>query len=101
MAMRKGFLLVLLFLGAVAPAIADDFSADVQAYIDRRKACNYWPSEQASRKTEKLRRAEIDRHVRALNCPTLDREEAVLNARYRGKPDILSAIADAHDAMPD
>jgi hypothetical protein len=101
MATRKSFLLVLLFLGTAAPAFADELPSDAQAYVDRRKACNYWPSEQASRKKEQLRRAEIDRHVRALNCPTLDREEVVLNARYRGKPDILAVIADAHDAMPD
>ena len=95
-------LLAVFCLSTVAPALAaDDLSADVQAYVDRRKACNYWPTEQASRKKEQLRRAEIDRHVRELNCPTLDREEAVLNARYRDKPDILAAIADAHDAMPD
>ncbi len=92
-------MLIVLLLGTVAPALAaDDLSADVQAYVDRRKACNYWPSEHAS---GKLRRGEIERHVRELNCSTLDREEAVLNARYKGKPDILAAVADAHDAMPD
>ena len=95
--------LALVMLVAVTTPVfaADDLSSDVQAYIDRRKACNYWPLEQASRKREPLRRAEIDRHVRELNCPTLDHEEAKLAARYKGKPDILSAIADAHDALPD
>ena len=99
--MKYPALLGLMFFALVPAAIADDLSADVQAYVDRRKACNYWPTEQASRKSERLRRGEIERHVRELNCPTLDREEAVLNARYKGKPDILAAIADAHDEMPD
>jgi predicted PP-loop superfamily ATPase len=99
--MMRFMLAVSVFFALVPAAIADDLSADVQAYVDRRKACNYWPSEQASRKSEKLRRGEIQRHIRELNCPTLDREEAVLNARYKGKPDILAAVADAHDAMPD
>ena len=94
-------LAVLVLCSCGTTVLADELPSDTQAYIDRRKACNYWQSEQASRKTQKLSRAEIDRHVRALNCPTLDREEAVLNARYRGKPDMLAAIADAHDAMPD
>ncbi|MEI7790935.1 MAG: hypothetical protein WCJ15_07135 [Alphaproteobacteria bacterium] len=99
--MKRLALAVLVLCSCGTTVLADELPSDAQAYIDRRKACNYWPSEQASRKTQKLRRAEIDRHVRALNCPTLDREEAVLNARYRGKPDMLAAIADAHDAMPD
>jgi len=95
-------LALVMLVAVTAPVFAaDELPSDAQAYIDRRKACNYWPSEQASRKSEKLRRGEIDRHVRELNCPTLDREEAVMNARYKGKPDILAAIADAHDAMPD
>jgi hypothetical protein len=96
--MKYPALLGLMFLALSPAAIADDLSADVQAYVDRRKACNYWPSEHAS---GKVRRGEIQRHIRELNCPTLDREEAVLNARYSGKPDMLAAIADAHDAMPD
>ncbi|MFO1249459.1 MAG: hypothetical protein U1E93_14885 [Alphaproteobacteria bacterium] len=93
--------LVLLFAVTTPVFAADNLPLDAQAYIVRRKACNYWPQEQASRKKEPLRRAEIDRHVRELNCPTLDHEEAVLNARYKGEPDIVSAIADAHDALPD
>jgi hypothetical protein len=98
----KKLVLVGLCLGIAAPVLAADaVPREVKAYVDRRKACNYWPSEQASRKREPLRRAEIDRHVRELNCPTLDREEAVLSARYQDKPDIMTAIADAHDAMPD
>ena len=100
--MKHLALMTLMFCALAAPALAaDDLPSDVHTYVDRRKACNYWPSEQASRKTERLRRAEIDHHVRELQCQTLNREEAVLNARYRGKPDVLAAIADAHDAMPD
>ena len=98
----KRLALAALFCCCGGAVLADDvLPPDAQAYVDRRKACNYWPLEQASRKKERLRRAEIDRHVRELNCPTLDHEEAVLNARYKGKPDIVSVIADAHDALPD
>jgi hypothetical protein len=77
---------------------ADNLPGDVQAYVNRRTGCNYWPSETAK---SKLRKAEIEHNVRALNCPTLDHEEATLRARYQGKPELLQAIADAHDAMPD
>jgi hypothetical protein len=89
-----------LMLFAVVPAAiaADNLPSDVKAYVDRRTGCNYWPSEKGY---DKVRKAEIAHNIRALNCPTLDREEAVLNARYRDKPDIVAAIADAHDAMPD
>jgi hypothetical protein len=83
---------------ATAALAADDLPGDVQAYINRRTGCNYWPSEHAN---NKLRKAEIARNVRALNCPTLDHDEAKLQARYQGKPELLQAIADAHDAMPD
>ena len=99
--MKRLVLAALVFSSCGTAVLADDLPSDAQAYVDRRKACNYWPLEQASRKKEPLRRAEIDRHVRALNCPSLDREEAVLNARYKNKPEIVTAIADAHDAMPD
>jgi hypothetical protein len=98
----KTLSLILLLSGTATPVLAaETLPSDAQAYVDRRKACNYWPSEHASRKLQPLRHAEIEHHVRELNCPTLDHEEAVLNARYKGEPDILAAIADAHDAMPD
>ena len=77
---------------------ADQLPRDVQAYVDRRTGCNYWPSEPA---VDKVRKAEIERKVRELRCSTLTHDEAVLQTRYRDKPDILTAIADAHDAMPD
>ena len=80
------------------PVVAEELPADVTAYVDRRSGCNYWPSEPA---TDKIRKAEIQRHIRELRCATLDREEAVLRARYHGKPELLKAIADARDAMPD
>jgi hypothetical protein len=96
--MKHLALAVLILCSWGTAVLADNLPSDAQAYVDRRKACNYWPSEHAS---GKLRRGEIARHVRELNCPTLDREEAVLNARYRDKPDIVAVIADAHDAMPD
>jgi hypothetical protein len=82
--------------GAMALA-ADQLPKDVQAYVDRRTGCNYWPSEPAY---DKIRKAEIERNVRNLRCSTLTHDEAVLQTRYRDKPDILTAIADAHDAMP-
>ena|SRR5438445_9411285 len=97
--MSRGTLAVLVFcvLGTAAVA-ADQVPKDVQAYIDRRTGCNYWPSEPAYDKT---RKAEIRRHVRELRCETIDREEAKLNARYQGRPALLEALANAHDAMPD
>jgi hypothetical protein len=94
-----GLLALTVFCAFAQPALAaDNLPSDVQAYVDRRTGCNYWPSETAK---SKLRRAEIARNVRALNCPTLDHEEAMLQARYQRKPELLQAIADAHDAMPD
>ncbi|MBA2589424.1 MAG: hypothetical protein H0U98_12460 [Alphaproteobacteria bacterium] len=83
---------------ATTAMAADGLPSDVQAYVNRRTGCNYWPSETSK---SKLRKAEIAHNVRALNCLTLDHEEATLRARYRGKPELLQAIADAHDAMPD
>jgi hypothetical protein len=89
----------LLFCGLAPAAIAaDNLPSDVKAYVDRRTGCNYWPSEKGY---DKVRKAEIAHNVRELHCSTLDREEAVLNARYRDRPEIVAAIADAHDAMPD
>lgn len=94
----RGAGLVAAVLAFVSSAAAQDSPQDVRAYVTRRAACNYWPSE---RSTDPIRRDEIHRHIRQLRCDTLDREEAVLNARYRDTPSILDAIADAHDAMPD
>lgn len=94
----RGTGLVVAALAFVSSAAAQELSRDVRAYVNRRAACNYWPSE---RSTDPIRKGEIQRHVRQLRCDTLDREEAVLNARYRDTPSILDAIADAHDAMPD
>jgi hypothetical protein len=87
-------------LGALfaTSALADELPADAKAYIDRRTGCNYWLSEPA---TTSLRKLEIARHIRELRCTTLDHDESEMNARYRGKPEMLTAIADAHDAMPD
>ena len=82
----------------LASAAAQDIPPDLKAYAQRRAGCNYWPSEPAYDKT---RKAEIQRRIRELRCETLDREEAKLNARYRGQPALLEAIANAHDAMPD
>jgi hypothetical protein len=99
MAAIHKLILTTLCLGIAAPAFAADaLPGDVHAYINRRTGCNYWPSEPAD---GKLRKAEIARHIRALNCATLDHDEAKLKARYQNKPDIVAAIADAHDAMPD
>jgi hypothetical protein len=80
-------------------AMADGLPGDVQRYIDRREACNYWPGERAPRHS--LRAAEIERHNRNLHCDTLDHELAVLEARYRRTPMLLDAMHAAHDAMPD
>jgi hypothetical protein len=78
--------------------MAQELPQDVKAYADRRAGCNYWPSE---RSTNAVRNGEIQRHIRQLRCDTLDREEAILKARYRDMPGMLDTIADAHDAMPD
>ncbi|MEO8301573.1 MAG: hypothetical protein ABI608_07260 [Rhizomicrobium sp.] len=94
----RGTGLVVAALAFVSSAAAQELSQDVRAYVNRRAACNYWLSE---RSTEPIRRGEIQRHIGQLRCDTLDREEAVLKARYRETPSILDAIADAHDAMPD
>ena len=97
--MKYPALVVLVFCALAQAAIAaDTLPGDVKIYVDRRTGCNYWPSEKAYDKT---RRAEIDHNVRALHCATLDHDEALLQARYKGQPDLLQAIADAHDAMPD
>jgi hypothetical protein len=85
-------------LALLSSAAAQDLPPDVKAYAERRAGCNYWPSEPAYDKT---RKAEIQRNIRELRCETLVREEAKLNARYRGQPTLLEAIANAHDAMPD
>jgi len=85
-------------LAFLSSAMAQDIPPDLKAYAQRRAGCNYWPSEPAYDKT---RKAEIQHRVRELRCETLDREEAKLNARYRGQPALLEAIANAHDAMPD
>src|SRR5579872_1146771 len=98
--MANSKIAVLVFCLGATPVVAEGLSPDVQAYADRRAACNYWPFEKADRE-DKVRNAEIERHVRNLNCDTLAREEAVLNARYRTDPVMLEAIADAHDALPD
>jgi hypothetical protein len=95
-AMKKLILITLCFAAPVFAA--DELPGDVHAYINRRTGCNYWPSEPAFSKS---RKAEIARNVRELRCATLDHEEAKLKARYQNKPDIVAAIADAHDAMPD
>ena len=87
-----------LLAGVACAQAADPLPGDVQAYVNRRTGCNYWPSEKGY---DRVRKAEIARNVRGLNCPTLDHDEAKLQARYRGQPDLLAAIADAHDAMPD
>jgi hypothetical protein len=97
-AFYKLILIALCFCFAAPVFAADELPGDVRAYINRRTGCNYWPSEPAD---GKLRKAEIARHIRALNCATLDHDEAKLKARYQNKPGIVAAIADAHDAMPD
>jgi hypothetical protein len=99
----RGMIRLLLSAALLSAALdcaraADQIPADAQAYVDRRTGCNYWPSEPA---VDKLRKAEIERHVRNLRCSTLDHDEAQMLARYKDQPDILKAIADAHDAMPD
>jgi hypothetical protein len=97
--MRELTFAVMVFCGLGTAALAaDHLPRDVQAYVDRRAGCNYWPSEPAY---DKVRKAEIERNVRNLRCSTLNHEEVVLQVRYRDKPDILTAIAEAHDAMPD
>ncbi len=80
-------------------AHADGLPGDVRRYVDRREACNYWPSERAPRHS--LREQEIERHKRNLHCDTLDHELAVLEARYRKQQPLLDAMHDAHDAMPE
>jgi len=80
-------------------AFAADLPGDVQAYVDRREACNYWPSETAPRHSH--RADEIEHHVRNLHCDTLNREEALLRARYRSDASLLEAIDQARDALPD
>ena len=92
------FLVLTLCCWATAAFAADNLPREVQSYVDRRTGCNYWPSEPAY---DKARKAEIERNVRELRCATLDHDEAKLRARYHGKPNLLKAIADAHDAMPD
>jgi hypothetical protein len=82
-----------------AAAMADGLPGDVQRYVDRREACNYWPTEHPARHS--LREAEVERHTRNLYCDTLDHELAVLEARYRKTPVLLQAMRDAHDAMPE
>jgi hypothetical protein len=100
MTVRLPLLSAALFLAALGCAqAAESVPADVTRYIDRRAACNYWPFEKAGK--DKVRKGEVERHVRNLNCDTLVREEAILKARYRDGPAILQAIADAHDAVPD
>ena len=97
--MKRWALLVLVFCACGTAAVAADaVPKDVQAYMDRRAGCNYWPSEPAYSQT---RKDEIAGQVRKLRCSTLDHDEAQLLARYKNQPDILKAIADAHDAMPD
>jgi hypothetical protein len=93
-------LVLLACLGTIfaTSSLAQELPADVKSYIDRRTGCNYWPSEPA---TTSSRKTEIARHIRDLRCNTLDHDESEMNARYRGKPEILTAVADAHDAMPD
>ena len=81
------------------PALAADIPGDVQAYVDRREACNYWPGETAPRHSH--RADEIEHHVRNLHCDTLEHDEAVLKARHRGDSALLDAIDQAHDALPD
>ena len=96
----KPFLsLVVLFALPAQSLLAADLPADMNAYVNRRAACNYWPFEKAGK--DKVRKAEIERHVRNLNCDTLAREEVILQARYRDDPAMLEAIADARDALPD
>jgi hypothetical protein len=90
-----GFMFCALATAAIA---ADNLPGDVQTYVNRRTGCNYWPSETSK---SKLRKAEIAHNVRALHCATLDHDEAELQARYQREPELLQAIADAHDAMPD
>jgi hypothetical protein len=96
---RVLLLSIALLLALDSAQAAESVPGDVTSYIDRRTACNYWPFEKAGK--DKVRKAEIERHVRNLNCDTLAREEAILKARYRDDPAILQAVADAHDAMPD
>lgn len=90
---------ILAYLLLATTAMADGLPGDVQRYVDRREACNYWPSEWAPRHS--VREHEIERHTRNLHCDTLDHELAVLEARYRKRPAMLDALHDAHDAMPD
>ena len=80
-------------------AFAQDVPSDAWRYIARREACNYWPYETAPRHS--LRSHEIERHTRNLHCDTLDHELAVLEARYRRNDDVLIALHDAHDALPE
>jgi hypothetical protein len=89
----------LAFVGLAAAARAADLPGDVQAYVDRREACNYWPSETAPRHSH--RADEIEHHLRSLHCDTLDREEAVMRARYPHDHAALDAMDQAHDALPD
>jgi hypothetical protein len=99
MIVRLPLLAIIAVLAALDCAqAADALPGDVARYIDRRTGCNYWPSEPA---TDKTRKAEIQRHIRDLHCSTLDHEEALLQARYQDRPEIVKAIDDAHDAMPD
>jgi hypothetical protein len=80
------------------PASAGELPGDVQAYVDRRATYNYWPSEP---RTNKTRRAEIERHTRNLHCDTLHREQVILEVRYRKDPLLVQAIRDAENALPD
>jgi hypothetical protein len=89
----------LAFAGLTAAACAADLPGDVQAYVDRREACNYWPSETAPRHSH--RADEIEHHIRNLHCDTLGREEAVLRARYPHDSAALDAMDQARDALPD
>ena len=88
----------LVLAGFTSYSYAADLPGDVQAYVDRRAACNYWPNETAPRHSH--RADEIEHHTRNLHCDTLGREEAVLKARYRGDATLLDAIDQARDALP-
>ena len=80
-------------------AQAAGLPADIQGYVDRREACNYWTTERAGQ--DKHRRDEIAHHLRLTNCGTIDHEEAVLRARYRGDAAALQVMDQARDALPD
>lgn len=71
-------------------AAASASPAEVDAFIERRQACDHWRGE---RGYDDGRQDEINRAV-CLTCPGTDDQLARLKAKYKARPDIVAKLND-------